>query len=77
MNDSTLRDLPRGLWAFLAALIVALAIALHAVFPRYEFRIVGEDGRGIIVYDRWTGKFQRADYSTTGEPTLRPVLTPF
>ena len=77
MSDPILRDLPSAFWAFLAALVVGLAIALHAVFPRYDYRIVGEDGRGILIYDRWSGLFQRADYPQQGEPTLGKVIKPF
>jgi hypothetical protein len=77
MSEPGFRDVPSAFWAFLAALAIALAIALHAVFPRYDYRITGQDGRGIVIYDRWTGQFQRADYPEHGEPTLQKVLRPF
>jgi len=77
MSEPGLRDVPSAVWAFLAALVIALAIALHAVFPRYDYRITGPDGRGIVIYDRWTGQFQRGDYPAQGEPTLQRVLRPF
>jgi len=62
--------------AVLAALAVA-ALFVHAVFPRYEFRPVNPDGTAIVVYDRWSGKFQRAVYDETGRVKPMDVFTPF
>lgn len=62
--------------AVLAALAVA-ALFVHAVFPRYEFRSVNPDGTAIVVYDRWSGKFQRAVYDETGHVKPMDVYTPF
>jgi hypothetical protein len=60
-----------------AIVLVALAITLHALFPRYDYRVVGEDGRALMIYDRWSGRFQRANYDAAGEPSLTKVVTPF
>ncbi len=68
--------LPPGLWVFLGAVLVAVAIVIHAIFPRYDYRIIG-DGRTMMIYDRWGGRFQRATYAPDGTATLERVLTPF
>lgn len=61
----------------LLALLV-LAVVLHAVFPRYEWRTISEPGQiSIVVYDRWTGRFQRGVYSETGNLNVMGVFTPF
>jgi hypothetical protein len=76
-SGMTLRDLPAGVWAVLASLVLALAIVLHAIFPRYDYRVIGEEGHALMIYDRWSGRFQRANYDPAGEPRLTPVVTPF
>ena len=73
---NVMRELPSGLWVAIAATVVALAIVLHAIFPRYNYQLF-ENGRAMVIYDRWTGKFQRANYDEKGAPTLTAVLTPF
>jgi hypothetical protein len=60
----------------LAALAV-LALFVHALFPRYEFRPVNPDGTAIVVYDRWSGRFQRAVYDADGRVKPMDVYTPF
>jgi len=63
-----------------AAVIAALAVValfIHAVFPRYEWRAVNADGTAIVVYDRWSGRFQRAVYDATGRVKPMDVYTPF
>ena len=62
--------------AVLAALAIA-ALFVRAVFPRYEFRPVNPDGTAIVVYDRWSGKFQRAVYDEGGRVKPMDVFTPF
>jgi hypothetical protein len=57
----------------LGALIV-LFLALRVVFPRYDWRPVG-DGHAVIVYDKWTGRFQRAEWNATGKLQLMDVYT--
>ena len=63
-----------ALWRIAAAVVIALAIVLHALFPRYDFALMGES---VIVFDRWTGAFQRATYGEDGEPRASSVLRPF
>jgi hypothetical protein len=78
MTDSSnpFRELPPAVWVGAATILVALAIIFHALFPRYEYRSVA-DGRALVVYDRWTGRFQRVNYDAAGEPSLTRVVTPF
>jgi hypothetical protein len=56
---------PKDLWKYLLVVVIALAGILHSVFPRFEWRTVGNDGT-IVVYDRWTGSFQRAAWDDKG-----------
>lgn len=58
-------------------LLIAIGIVLHALFPRYELKVIGEDGRAVIILDRWTSEFQRANYDAQGVPTLTPIVRPF
>ena len=51
-----------------------LLLALRVVFPRYEWRPVG-DGHAVIVYDKWTGRFQRAEWNANGKLQLTDVYT--
>ena len=64
------------LWLMSAALLAA-AIVLHGVMPRYQLTTVGANGDSVVVFDRWTGQFQRVDYQPTGEPRATPVVNPF
>ena len=68
--------LVRLVWLASAALL-AVAIVLHGVMPRYEFTTVGANGDSVVVFDRWTGQFQRVDYQPGGEPRATPVVNPF
>jgi len=62
--------------AVIAALAV-VALFAHAFFPRFEWRTVNADGSAIVVYDRWSGKFQRAVYDEAGRVKPMDVFTPF
>lgn len=75
-NDqpNVLRDVPIAVWIALAAILIALAIGLHGIMPRYEF---SSEGTSVIVYDRWTGRFQRTTYDVEGQPTASQVVRPF
>lgn len=73
-RTNLLRDAPPAVWIAIAAILMAIAIALHGIMPRYEF---SADGENVGTYDRWTGRFQRATYSAQGVPTLTPVVRPF
>jgi hypothetical protein len=75
---NTVGNTPSALWSALAVMLVALAIMLHAVFPRYDYRIVDrQNSINVIVYDRWTGKFQRGIYGDTGDLTALKIWEPF
>lgn len=76
-QPNLLRDVPQAVWIAIAVLALAGSIGLHALFPRYQFAVIGSDGKAMIIYDRWAGRFQRAVYDEHGEPTLTRVLTPF
>ena len=46
-------------WALLAVMIAA--IFSHAYLPRYEWREIRDPNSvSILVYDKWTGRIQRA-----------------
>ena len=63
-------------WALLAVMIAA--IFSHAYLPRYEWREVHEtNSLSIIVYDKWTGRIQRAVYDDKGGLNVMGVYTPF
>lgn len=64
-------------WLGIAALVLAVAIVLHALLPRYEFVQVGGDTISVLVFDRWTGRFQRITYNEDGQPVATPVVRPF
>lgn len=52
---------PRMWWTGIA--VIALAILLHAAFPRYEWRTGNGPGR-LIRIDRWTGNAQNGTVAT-------------
>ena len=54
-----------------------LGIFAHSFLPRYEWRAVNASGTALIVYDRWTGRFQRAEYDPSGKVKAMEVYTPF
>jgi hypothetical protein len=68
---------PQAVWLFAAAAALALGLLAHALLPRYEFTTVGADGGAVLVFDRWTGQFQRATYGPDGEPVVTSVVRPF
>lgn len=58
--------------------VIALGIFAHSFLPRYEWREVRETSAiSIIVYDRWTGRMQRAVYDDKGGLNVMGVYTPF
>ena len=62
----------------LLALIRAVAVVLHAFVPRYDWRMVeGTSSVTIVVYDKWTGRFQRGVYDDNGSLNVMGVFTPF
>ena len=70
-------EVSKEVWGYAIAALLAVGLLLHAVFPRYEWRTVGENGAGIVVYDRWSGRFQRAIYDEKGALKVMDVYTPF
>ena len=57
--------------------LIALGLILHAVFPRYEWRVMGENGAVIVVYDRWANYIQRAVYDDQGHVKPGDPFKPF
>ena len=58
--------------------ILAAAVLLHAFVPRYEWKTIDETGSvSIVVYDKWTGRFQRGVYDAKGNLSAMGVFTPF
>lgn len=66
-----------GVWIVMSAAVLAAGLVLHALFPRYELTSHGADGGAVVVFDRWTGQFQRATYGADGEPRTSSVVRPF
>jgi hypothetical protein len=62
-------------WALLG--VILLGVLVHTLFPRYEWRAVDGNGSSIVVYDRWNGRFQRAQYDADGKVKPMDVYTPF
>jgi len=62
-------------WALLG--VALLGIFAHSFIPRYEWRAVSANGTAMIVYDRWSGRFQRAEYDAGGKVKAMDVFTPF
>jgi hypothetical protein len=68
---------PRDIWKLVLAIGFIAAVLLHAIFPRYEWRTVGDHGAVIVVYDRWGNYFQRAVYDDSGKVTPMQPFKPF
>jgi hypothetical protein len=63
-------------WALLG--VIVLAIFAHAYLPRYEWRtITGTSSVTVVVYDRWTGRLQRAVWDDKGALSVMGVYAPF
>jgi hypothetical protein len=60
-----------------AAALVALGLVVHALFPRYEWRVIGDAGTVIVVYDRWSNYLQRASYDDQGRVKPNEPFKPF
>ena len=66
------------LWKYALVAVAAVAVLAHELFPRYDWRPIEHTGAvSIIVYDRWTGRFQRAVYNDQGNLNVMGVYTPF
>jgi hypothetical protein len=58
--------------------VILAGILAHAFLPRYDWRAEREpNGVSILVYDKWTGRMQRAVYDDKGSLNLMGVYTPF
>jgi hypothetical protein len=62
-------------WALIGAIVIG--IFAHSFIPRYEWRPVNANGTALVVYDRWTGRFQRAEYDEAGKVKAMEVFAPF
>jgi hypothetical protein len=60
-----------------AAGLVALGLIVHALFPRYEWRVLGDSGAIVVVYDRWSNYVQRAVYDEQGHVKPGDPFRPF
>jgi hypothetical protein len=67
----------RDLWKVVFAVGITLALILHTIFPRYEWRTYGDNGSIVMVYDRWSNYFQRAVYDEHGKVTPMDPFKPF
>jgi len=72
-----LRGATNSIGLYVVGALLALALIVHAVFPRYEWQVVGNRGTVIVVYDRWSGQYQRAEYTNDGEVMANNVFRPF
>jgi hypothetical protein len=58
--------------------LLALGLLLHTFFPRYDWKTVDQQGSiSVIVYDKWTGRYQRGVYDNSGNLNVMGVFTPF
>ena len=63
-------------WSLLG--VIVLAIFAHVFLPRYEWREVRDPGAiSIIMFDKWTGRVQRAIYDDKAGLSVMSVYTPF
>jgi hypothetical protein len=63
-------------WALLG--VIVLAIFAHVFLPRYEWREIRDPGSvSLVIYDKWTGRLQRAVWDDTGALNVMSVYTPF
>ena len=63
---------------FAALGVIVLVVLAFIYCPRYEWRTVSDAGSvSIIVYDRWTGRLQRAVYDNSGNLNVMNVYVPF
>jgi hypothetical protein len=68
----------KDLLKYAVLVVIAVAVLLHAFVPRYDWRTVeGTSSVSIVVYDKWTGRFQRGVYHDDGDLNVMTVFTPF
>jgi|GEM_PF-7054698 hypothetical protein len=63
-------------WAFLGVLVAA--IFAYRLLPRYDWKEVRDPNSvSVLVYDKWTGRMQRAIYDDKGQLSVLNVYVPF
>ena len=68
----------KDVWTYALLVVIAAALVLHAFVPRYDWRTSEDTGSiSIVVYDKWTGRFQRGVYDADGKLDVMTVFTPF
>ena len=67
----------KDVWKVVCAIGASVALILHVLFPRYEWRTYGDAGTIVVVYDRWSNHFQRAVYDEHGKVTPMDPFKPF
>ena len=70
--------LQKELWKYALIVVIAVIVTVSTFFPRYDWHPVESSGSvSIVVFDRWTGRFQRAVYDDKGGLNVMGVFTPF
>ena len=70
--------LQKELLGYALLAVIGAVLLAHVFFPRYDWRPVESSGSiSIVVFDRWTGRFQRAVYDDTGGLNVMGVFIPF
>jgi hypothetical protein len=67
----------REIVMLVSAALVAAGLIVHTLFPRYEWRVVGDSGAVVVVYDRWSNYVQRAVYDDQGHVKPGDPFKPF
>jgi hypothetical protein len=67
----------KDVWKVVFAIGASIALILHVLLPRYEWRTYGDSGSIVVVYDRWSNFFQRAVYDEHGKVTPMDPFRPF
>ena len=70
--------LQNEIWKLAPVAVMGAALLAYVFFPRYDWRTLENPGSiSIVVYDRWTGRFQRAVWENGGNLNVMGVYTPF
>ena len=63
---------------FAALGVIVLVVFAYLLLPRFEWRTVNDaNSVSVIVYDRWTGRLQRAVYGNDGSLNVMGAYVPF
>ncbi|HZR25784.1 MAG TPA: hypothetical protein VFA59_19450 [Vicinamibacterales bacterium] len=69
---------PKDLWQWALIVVLLLSVLAFRMLPRYEYQAVQQGNAvSVVVYDRWTGRLQRAIYADNGNLNVMGVYTPF